>query len=40
MKFAAYSNSNGWIVDLCVGITWSWNFDDALWWDSPEAIDG
>ncbi len=37
-KWAAYQASDGWLKDTCAGGVFSWNVDDAIWFDSPADI--
>lgn len=41
-KYAVYRDVEGfgWMVDTGVGGTWSWNVDDAEWFNSPEDAIG
>ena len=39
MKFAAYSEAQGWVVDLCVGLSFTFDVGGATWWDSMDEID-
>jgi hypothetical protein len=39
MKWAAYSPAHGWVVDLCVGLLYTWKVAEATEFDSPLAID-
>lgn len=36
-KYAVYHKDQGWLVDTGVGGTWSWNVDDAQWFDGADA---
>lgn len=36
-KYAVYNPAVGWLVDTCAGGTFSWNVDDAVWFDSHIA---
>ena len=34
MKYAIYSPANGWLQDTCAGGVFSWDVEDAVWFDS------
>lgn len=36
LKIAVYSEQDGWLMDTCVGASWSWCVDEAMWFDSVE----
>lgn len=33
MKFAAFDRAQGWVCDCGYGGTFSWDVDEAKWWD-------
>jgi len=33
-KYGIYDSASGWLVDTCAGMTWSFNVDEACWFDS------
>jgi hypothetical protein len=37
VKWAVYSKKRGWLADTCAGGTWSFDVDDALWFDDQGA---
>lgn len=39
MKWSLYSHRDGWLIDDCVGPEWSWNVNEALWFDGEHEID-
>lgn len=40
MKYAIYSSTNGWLEDTCAGGVFSWDVDDAVWFDSVDDAQG
>lgn len=34
MKFAVYSSMYGWLQDTCAGGTFSWDVDEAVYFDA------
>lgn len=41
-KYAVYRDVDGygWLMDTCAGGTWSWDIDDAQWFDRPDDAIG
>ncbi len=40
MKWGVYREERGWLIDTCAGMTWSWNVNEAVWYDTVrEAIE-
>lgn len=39
-KYAVYSATHGWLQDTCAGGAFSWNVEDAVWFDSVVDAQG